>query len=123
MGKITYIISILIVIISYILITSKKLNRKNNHLFLISKFGRKFTPKHKFNSRFKHGISDLLMSDPDKDIHISTWDNESLLREKADIHKTRLNKYGRSKLNGEMFFMEKEGEVFRKDKVGEKIYV
>ena len=54
------------------------------------------------NEKYSDNYSDILMSDPEKDIRIGIWNNEHELREKADIHRARLNKYGRSKINGEL---------------------
>ena len=49
-----------------------------------------------------------MMLDPEKNINIGDWDREDLMREKVDIHRARLNKFGRSKMNGQMIFKEKK---------------
>ena len=69
--------------------------------------------KNQFREAIKSNISDSMMADPNSNIQLSIWDKENLLREKADIHRTRLSKYGHSKLNGEMFYREKEGNIFK----------
>ena len=63
------------------------------------------------------------MADPNRNIKISIWDKENLLREKADIHRARLSKYGSSKLNEEMFFIEGEDKVYKYTADGEKDYI
>jgi len=63
------------------------------------------------------------MADPENDIRIAAWENESELREKADVHRARLNRYGRSKINGEMLFMGPKGGVYKYTASGGKLYV
>ena len=63
------------------------------------------------------------MANPESNIQIGNWDREVELREKADIHRTRLSKYGHSKLNGEKFFLEKDGQVYKFTSEGKKKYV
>ncbi len=73
--------------------------------------------------KIKVEMSDSLMANPNRNIKMSIWDKEDLLREKAEIHRTRLSKYGQSKLNGEVFFREKNGEIYKHSSAGEKIYI
>ncbi|WP_320668078.1 hypothetical protein [Prochlorococcus sp. MIT 1307] len=63
------------------------------------------------------------MADPERNIQIGLWDKENELREKADIHKARLIKYGYSTMNGETFYMESKGVVYRYNTEGKKIYI
>ena len=99
---------------------SRKLSFKTS---LISKFKKRLINKNRFRQKIKTDYSDFLMGDPNRDINISIWDKESLLREKADIHRARLSKYGSSKLNGELFFREDQGKVYKYNSDGEKHYI
>ena len=63
------------------------------------------------------------MADPTSDIRIGTWDEDPELREKADIHRARLNKFGKSRMNGEMLFKSPSGEVYKCTPDGEKTFV
>ena len=63
------------------------------------------------------------MADPEKDIKLGEWDKEEDLREKADIHRSRLQKYGKSKMNNEMFFLNSKGQVYKYVSGGKKLYV
>ena len=63
------------------------------------------------------------MADPETNIKIGRWDNELELREKADIHRSRLIKFGRSKMNGEMLFLEKKGKVYLITPQGQRKYI
>ncbi len=64
-----------------------------------------------------------LMKDPEKNIKISTWDTEEELRQKADIHRSRLEKFGRSMINGKMLFLGPKGGVYSYTSGGRKKYV
>ena len=79
--------------------------------------------KNRFRETIKADLSDSMMADPNSNIKVSTWDKENILREKADIHRARLSKYGQSKLNGEMFYREKKGKIYRYTSEGKKKYV
>ena len=63
------------------------------------------------------------MTAPEKNIKVDISEEEVILREKADIHKARLQKFGRSKMNGKMFFRESNKRVFTYSQNGEKEYL
>ena len=69
------------------------------------------------------GLSDSLMADPEKNIKTSIWDSEKELLEKADIHLSRLRKYGCSRMNGNMLYLGPKGGVYRYTSQGKKRYV
>ena len=68
-------------------------------------------------------ISNELMLDPEKNIKFNSWNTEDELRTKADIHRARLSKFGRSKMNGEVYFLGIRGGVYKKGSSGNKRYV
>lgn len=78
---------------------------------------------HRSKEKVMESISNSLMLNPDRNINLDDWNDDEELREKADIHRARLSRFGRSKLNGEMLFMEKMGGVYRFSSNGEKLYV
>ena len=99
------------------LIISK--NQKSNS-------SKKIKKRLKFNlatSKLAETYSNKLMIDPERNIKITEWDTEKELLEKADIHKTRLNKFGRSKMNNVVFFLDQDGIVYKVEPNGEKTYV
>ena len=63
------------------------------------------------------------MLNPETNIGLHLYKDEVELREKVDIHRARLHRFGRSKLNGEMLFMKKNGEVYKCKLNGKKEYV
>ena len=90
---------------------------------LIDRFRKKINTKYHNIERIKTSFSEKLMAEPNRNINISLWDKENILREKADIHRARLAKYGHSRLNGELFLKDSEGGVYKYDKNGKKKYV
>ena len=113
----------LILFISYLLSFFHKRRELRFKTTLISRFKKKLRSKNKFREIIKVDHSEFLMADPNRNIKISIWDKENLLREKADIHRARLSKYGSSKLNEEMFFIEGEDKVYKYTADGEKDYI
>ena len=93
---------------------------KNNTL---QRFKNQSRTKKRVKEKFMNSKSNYIMKDPEINIDIMEWDEGNILHEKADIHKARLHKYGKSKLNNQMLFMEKRGKVFKYTNNGEKHYV
>ncbi len=90
---------------------------------LIKRFRKNSTSSLHKNQRLFERYSEYLASNPQQNISLTEWDNDRETLEKANIHKTRLNKFGKSKLNDKTFFLDEEGSVYTISKEGEKIYV
>ena len=56
-------------------------------------------------------------------ISLNDSDKESELREKADIHRTRLKKYGQSRINNELIFLGPKGGIYKLTEDGKKKYI
>ncbi|KGG15487.1 hypothetical protein EV06_1359 [Prochlorococcus sp. MIT 0602] len=54
---------------------------------------------------------------------MNTFDKDEEVFEKASIHKARLLKFGKSKMNGQMFYSSLKGDVFIISSDGKKEYV
>ena len=100
-------------------------NKKNNsqRKSFLSKFKSRFKNRNHLREKLSEDFSNSLMSDPEHNITIGTWYTEGELREKADIHRARLSKFGRSKMNGEMLFLGPKGGVFKYNSDGKKKYI
>ena len=61
-------------------------------------------------------------SDPYKNINIETYDKEETINRKSNIHRARLSKFKRSKLNGEMIFQDEEQRIYKFNN-GKKVYL
>ncbi len=120
-----FLIYISAAIFTFILVITymKSLARNKVKLTLIQRFRKNFLGSNGVKVRIEESFSNSLMSDPKKNIKIGLWDNEVELRTKADIHRARLNKYGRSMMNGEMIYLGPKDVVFKYTKDGEKKYL
>ena len=61
-------------------------------------------------------------SSPNVNIYIRSYDNQDNIIRKSNIHRARLSKFKKSKLNGEMIFQDDKQRIY-KFKNGKKIYL
>ncbi len=118
------ILSIFFILLFLIFITFRKnnfINRKK--LNSLQRFKKTFKGRNHFRDRLVENHSNSLMKNPEENIKIGKWDKEDELREKADIHRARLHKYGRSKMNGEMLYMGPKGGVYKYTSGGKRKYL
>ncbi len=101
----------------------KRRNKKPFKSYLLDRFRKRFKSKNRLREKLKAEFAESLMTNPMSNIQIGIWDEEDDLREKADIHRARLAKYGKSKMNGEVFFMGPKGGVYKLTDEGKKKYV
>ena len=59
---------------------------------------------------------------PNIDIYIGFYDNEENINRKSNIHRARLSKFKKSKLNGEMIFQDDEHRIYKFIN-GKKVYL
>ena len=106
-----------------ILLKSNKNKKDLNNSNLLDRFKNRFKNKNLLREKISERYSYKLMADPEANIIIGSWYSEIELREKADIHRARLSKYGRSKMNGEMLFLGPKGGVYKYNTDGKKKYL
>ena len=56
------------------------------------------------------------------DICIGIYDNDENISRKSNIHRARLSKFKKSKLNGEMIFQDEEQRIYKFNN-GKKLYL
>ena len=61
-------------------------------------------------------------SNPNINISIEVYDKEININRKLNIHRARLSKFKKSKLNGEMIFQDEEQRIYKFNN-GEKVYL
>ena len=61
-------------------------------------------------------------SNPNINIYIGFYDNEENIKRKSNIHRARLSKFKKSKLNGEMIFQDEEQRIYKFNN-GKKVYL
>ncbi|WP_036917998.1 MULTISPECIES: hypothetical protein [unclassified Prochlorococcus] len=89
----------------------------------IYSFRKKLTGNVHANRKLFLQYSYSLEIDPTKNIQVNTFDKDEEVFEKASIHKARLLKFGKSKMNGQMFYSSLKGDVFIISSDGKKEYV
>ena len=62
------------------------------------------------------------VSNPNINIFIGVDDNEDTISRKSNIHRARLSKFKKSKLNGEMIFQDDEQRIYKFNN-GKKVYL
>ena len=117
-------IPILLIIISFFLfLIARKRKGLSNRKSLIERFKKRFDNITVRRKRISEEFTNSLLLDPYKNIPLGTWYSENELREKADIHRARLSKFGKSKINGEMLFLGPKGGIYKITTDGKKKYV
>ena len=61
-------------------------------------------------------------SNPNINIYIGIYDSEDNINRKSNIHRARLSKFRKSKLNGEMIFQDDEQRIYKFND-GKKVYL
>ena len=89
----------------------------------MERFKKRFTNISIRRKRISEEFTNSLLLDPYQNIPLGTWYSVVELREKADIHRARLSKFGKSKINGEMLFVGPKGGIYKINDEGKKKYV
>ena len=117
MRVLVLIIFCLIIFVGFI--RNKKFSKKNTRLLNFRKsLTSKLAPIEKFNSINEEKAN----SNPEINLIIGINDNERQISRKANIHRARLAKFKKSKLNGELIFKDSNGDLYKKVD-GEKLFL
>tara|TARA_Y100001970_G_C14071150_1_gene769504 strand:- start:643 stop:1002 length:360 start_codon:yes stop_codon:yes gene_type:complete len=99
-------------IVSFFFIAKyKKLNKKRNIKLL--KFKKKLSCKESKIEKIFLRQDEKTFLDPNINIQIDINDNEENILKKVNIHRARLAKYKKSKLNGEFLFQDSESNIYK----------
>ena len=94
-----------------VFIKLRNLNKnKNNNLF---KFKKRLLSKESNIEKIFSRDDERTSSDPNININIGLYDNEDNINRKSNIHRARLSKFKKSKLNGEIIFLDQEQKIFK----------
>ena len=105
-----------------ILLINKIINLKKNKNKNIFKFKKKLLSKESNIEKIFSRDDEKTSSDPNININIGLYDNEDNINRKSNIHRARLSKFKKSKLNGEIIFVDQDNKIF-KYKNGKKKYI
>ena len=92
----------------YKYINSKKL--KKNNLF---KFKTKLLSKETNIEKIFLREDEKTTSNPNINISIEYYDNEEVIIRKSNIHRARLSKFKKSKLNDELIYMDDDQRIYK----------
>ncbi len=98
----------------------RKLTNKRNQKLL--KFKNKFLTKESKIERIFSRQDEKISLDPYINIHIDINDNDQNIIRKVNLHRARLAKYKKSRLNGELLFEDSESNIY-KIVEGEKVFI
>ena len=121
--KIKYVMKIVIVflILGVIFLIYKKIKYKKPRNIKLDKFKNRLQSTQTNIERIFLREEEKTFSNPNINIYIGIYDNEDNINRKSNIHRARLSKFKKSKLNGEMIFQDEEQRIY-KIKNGKKVY-
>ena len=117
MNKILIVFALFLILLAFKIINLKKNKNKN-----ILKFKKKLLSKESNIEKFFSRDDEKTSSDPNININIGVYDNENTIKRKSNIHRARLSKFKKSKLNGEIIFVDQDKKFFKYVE-GKKIYI
>ena len=105
-----YLIIFALVLILLVNITIN--NKKNNNKKLL-KFKKKLLSKESNIEKIFSRDDEKTSSDPNININIGLYENEDNINRKSNIHRARLSKFKKSKLNGETIFIDPDQKIYK----------
>ena len=99
---------LIIIIMIYKNINSKKLKKTN-----LLKFKNKHLSKESNIKKIFLREDEKTTSNPNINISIEYYDNEEIIKRKSNIHRARLSKFKKSKLNDEMIYMDDDQRIYK----------
>ena len=106
-----------IILLVYKIINSKRSNNKH-----LNKFKDKLQSTQSNIERIYLRQEEKTFLNPNININIGIKDNEVNINRKSNIHRARLSKFKKSKLNGVMIFQDDEQRIY-KISDGKKVYL
>ncbi len=115
-------IVIVFLILGIIFLVYKKIKSKNPKNLKLDKFKNKLQSTQANIDRIFLREEEKIFSNPNKNIYIGVYDDEDNINRKSNIHRARLSKFKKSKLNGEMIFQDDKQRIFKLNN-GKKVYL
>ena len=114
-----FLIFIILVIIFFVY---KKINSKKIKNIKLNKFKNKLQSNQSNIERIFLREEEKIFSNPNINIYIGLNDKEDNINRKSNIHRARLSKFKKSKLNGEMIFQDDEQRIYKFNN-GKRVYL
>jgi len=115
-------IFVVFLILGVIFLFYKKIKSKKTKNLKIDKFKNKLQSTQTNIERIFLREEEKTFSNPNININIEIYDNEDNINRKSNIHRARLSKFKKSKLNGEMIFQDDEQRIYKFNN-GKKVYL
>ena len=113
---------VVFLILGFIFLVYKKFKFKNPKNLKLDKFKNKLQSTQTNIDRIFLREEEKTFSNPNINIYIGVYDNEENINRKSNIHRARLSKFRKSKLNGEMIFQDDEQRIYKFND-GKKVYL
>ena len=107
-------------VLIYMVIKTIELKQNKNNKIL--KFKKKFLSKERHIEKIFSRDDEKTSSDPNININIGIYEDEVSINRKSNIHRARLSKFKKSKLNGEIIFIDQDQKIFKYNN-GKKKYI
>ena len=105
-----------------IFLVYKKINPKKTKNIKLNKFKNKLQSTQSNIERIFLREEEKIFSNPNLNIKIGIYENEENISRKSNIHRARLSKFKKSKLNGEIIFQDDKQRIYKFDD-GKRIYL
>ena len=109
-------------ILGIIFLVYKKIKSRNTKNLKLDKFKNKLQSTQTNIERIFLREEEKTFSNPNINIYIGIYDNEENINRKSNIHRARLSKFKKSKLNGEMIFQDEAQRIYKFNN-GKKVYL
>ena len=113
---------VVFLILGVIFFVYKKIKSKKTKNYKLEKFKNKLQSSQTNIERIFLREEEKTFSNPNINIYIGIYDNEDNINRKSNIHRARLSKFKKSKLNGEMIFQDDEQRIYKFNN-GKKVYL
>ncbi len=113
---------VVFVILGFVFFVYKKIRFKKQKNLKLDKFKNKFQSTQTNIERIFLREEEKTFSNPNINIYIGSYDNEDNINRKSNIHRARLSKFKKSRLNGEMIFQDDEKKIYKFNN-GKKVYL
>ena len=115
-------IFVVFLILGVIFFVYKKIKTRKTKNLKLEKFKNKLKSKHRNIERIFLREEEKTFSNPNININIEIYDKEDNINRKSNIHRARLSKFKKSKLNGEMIYQDDEQKIYKFNN-GKKVYL
>ena len=113
---------VVFLILGFVFFVYKKIKSKKTKNLKLDKFKNKLQSTQTNIERIFLREEEKIFSDPNINIKIEIYDEEDNINRKSNIHRARLSKFKKSKLNGEMIYQDDKQRIYKINN-GKKVYL